>query len=197
MLQLGSYLTSIRLHLLAELYPILHELAATHFGEDFKDLELNYLCKLLPGNFKKISAAREETATLQADIIAIYADKLATGRDKEINSKQSQYGPHKDDFEVILNGNDLKIFGSRGQQRIATFLIKLAMWQYLAAQKGTSPIILLDDIMSELDGQNRKILEEMILGSGAQTFITTTHATDYGKDFRSKSEVKNLSDLLI
>ncbi len=175
LIQLGSFITLERKRILDILTPQVVKLAATHFKGELKDLNIVYHSRILQ-NFEGKEANEALTAT--------YRDLLMQNRDKEIYSRQSQYGPHKDDFDMLSGGRDLKLFGSRGQQRIVSFLFKLAMWHYLAELKTTKPVILLDDIMSELDNRNRLLLEEIIQKLQTQTFITTTHLSDYSEEFR-------------
>lgn len=189
MVNLGSYLVASRLHIFSVLQPLVSKLANEHFQGELDGVQLNYLSKFTRSDLD----ISQPFASLESDVRQTYERLLATGRDKELNSRQSQYGPHKDDFEMLHQGNDLKIFGSRGQQRIATFLLKFAMWQYLAELKQRKPLILLDDIMSELDERNRRLLENMITEIDTQTFITTTHASDYSEKFRHKPKVLQLT----
>lgn len=186
---LGSYVITKRLLILEELIPEVIRLANTYFGDEFNDVSIHYLSRFTQAEYKKGLSF----ATLQTTIANYFEQLLITGIDKEINSKQTLYGPHKDDFEFMLEGKDMKLFASRGQQRIVSFLFKLASWTYLAKLKNTKPIILLDDVMSELDSKNRVLLEEIIQSLKTQTFITTTHATDYSEKFSKQFRVLKLS----
>ena len=91
-------------------------------------------------------------------------------------------GPHKDDFKILSmqhpneptsqRGNvDLMIYGSRGEQRLAVLFLKLASLQYLETKLQVRPILLLDDIFSELDDVHRR--EVMAMTAGHQTIMTT------------------------
>lgn len=188
LITLGSYIIVKRLTILDILKPLIKALADTYFKGELDGLELNYLSKFM---IPDLDLKQSETDLIR-EIAAVYDTFLTAGIDKEINSKQSQYGPHKDDLEMRHEGNDLKLFGSRGQQRLATFMLKLAMWQYLGDLKHHKPIILLDDVMSELDARNRLRLEQIIANMGTQTFITTTHAGDYSENFRTQLQILNL-----
>ena len=83
------------------------------------------------------------------------------------------YGPHREDLEIYINDEDTKIFASQGQQRTAMLSLKLAVVQIIKETLGQTPILLLDDVFSELDQKRRKLLVETI--KGVQVFITTTH----------------------
>lgn len=189
LISLGSYVITKRLQILEQLVPEVVRLANTYFGAEFNDITIHYLSKFTGAQYRKGISFE----TLQATIANYYEQLLISGIDKEIYSKQTLYGPHKDDFEILLEGKDMKLFASRGQQRIVSFLFKLASWSYLAELKQSKPIILLDDVMSELDSKNRILLEEIIHGLMTQTFITTTHASDYTEKFSKKFKVLKLS----
>ena len=82
-------------------------------------------------------------------------------------------GPHRDDLQVLVDGLDAGAYASRGQARTAVLAMKLAEADYLKEQRGHEPVILLDDVLSELDANRRaQVLER--LGAYQQTFITTT-----------------------
>ena len=97
---------------------------------------------------------------------------------KKINNKEKKYkttlfGPQKDDFEFVLNDNNLKYYGSQGQQRLAVLSFKLAEIEIFNDYKNTKPILLLDDVFSELDSEKRNKLLSYIVDN-TQTIITTT-----------------------
>lgn len=92
-------------------------------------------------------------------------------RDIALGSTQS--GPHRDDLRFLCNGHDLASFGSRGEWRSLILTLKFAEIELLKAKNGESPILLLDDVFSELDESRQKTLFNSI--AGCQTFITTTH----------------------
>lgn len=80
-------------------------------------------------------------------------------------------GPHRDDLQILLNGMSIKSFGSQGQQRTGALALKLSQLEYVYQEIGEFPILLLDDVMSELDNQRRAQLLLFIDGR-VQTFIT-------------------------
>ena len=88
----------------------------------------------------------------------------------ELSSMQCLTGPHKDDFDVSLNGLSVKTFGSQGQVRTAAISLKLAQRELMARESGETPVLLLDDVLSELDpGRQDFILNQI---TGGQVFIT-------------------------
>lgn len=86
-------------------------------------------------------------------------------------------GPHRDDLELLLNHRPAKLFASQGQQRCIALSLKLAEVRFLSGQLGENPILLLDDVLSELD-LDRQARLLSLLDSHVQTFVTSTHATD-------------------
>ena len=88
----------------------------------------------------------------------------------ELESGQCLTGPHKDDFSVSLSGIDLKSYGSQGQTRTAAISLKLAQRELMAREFGEEPVLLLDDVLSELDpGRQDFVLNQIVSG---QVFIT-------------------------
>ena len=103
-------------------------------------------------------------------------------RREEIARGISLVGPHRDDFRFLLADADLTTYGSRGQQRTAALAVKLAETELVQQIRGHWPILLLDDVMSELDGQRRQRLMALIDGA-SQTLLTTTHVDAYSVSF--------------
>lgn len=102
---------------------------------------------------------------------------LQQRRREELARAQTTVGPHRDDLQVRLNGVEARSYGSQGQQRSAVLALKLAELAYLRQHLGTDPVLLLDDVTSELDGGRRSLLLEAV-GGEAQTFITCTTLGD-------------------
>jgi DNA replication and repair protein RecF len=89
-------------------------------------------------------------------------------------------GPHRDDFDLLLDGVDMGTFASRGQARTLALTLRLAEATYLASARGDGPVVLLDDILSELDSsRQRRVLETATRYD--QTLITTTEAEHVGR----------------
>lgn len=100
-----------------------------------------------------------------------YSKKLIENRKKDIGRSFTSLGPHRDDIEFLINGRDAKYFASQGQQRLITLCLKFAQRSLLSTEKGEFPILLLDDVMSELDEGHRKLILD---DEKSQVFITTT-----------------------
>ena len=102
-----------------------------------------------------------------------YLDKMKYYKNEEIEKGNSLFGPHRDDFNVYINGYNVKKYGSQGQQRTVALCLKLAYLEIAKQELGEYPILLLDDVMSELDMDRRIVLTNTI-HDRIQTFITTT-----------------------
>lgn len=103
--------------------------------------------------------------------------RLRETADKEVWNGSTLVGPHRDDVVFGLNGRDLASFASRGQQRTAILAFKLAELDLLTEQDGRPPLLLLDDVFSELDPDRRAHLVRRIAGL-PQAFVTTTTLDD-------------------
>ena len=116
-----------------------------------------------------------------------FAAHLQRLRDDEIGRGQTLAGPHRDD--VLLNVNNISIgtYGSRGQQRAATLALKLGEAELMRQRSGEAPVLLLDDLLSELDAERRMHVLEVILRPDQQTLITATGTSDFDTAFLEKA----------
>ncbi|MBP1926301.1 DNA replication and repair protein RecF [Sedimentibacter acidaminivorans] len=117
----------------------------------------------------------------------IFHQKINKNIDNEIQKNTSMYGPHKDDLIISLNNKECKYFGSQGQQRSAILALKLGEIEIIKDEIGEYPILLLDDVLSELDNKRKGFLINYI--KNIQTVITTTDDNDLinlTKDFDKK-----------
>ncbi|MDR2658228.1 MAG: DNA replication/repair protein RecF [Oscillospiraceae bacterium] len=103
-------------------------------------------------------------------------DALRNGRARDLASRGTGMGPHRDDFELTLNGKQVKVYGSQGQQRTAALALKLAAFSTIRDELDDSPVLLLDDVMSELDAERRRRL--LSWTPGVQKIITCTDESD-------------------
>lgn len=105
-----------------------------------------------------------------------YNKMLCEGRARDIARAATGVGPHLDDLVLRVGGMSLRSYGSQGQQRTGALALKLAELFYLQENIGEAPILLLDDVMSELDADRRRALLDFIRHERIQTFITATDA---------------------
>lgn len=104
---------------------------------------------------------------------AAYEERLKKTRSEDIRRGSTTFGPHRDDLRFFLNGDDIRRFGSQGQQRTASLALKIGELELMKGQRGEYPVLLLDDVLSELDEHRREALIEVINGK-VQTFVTDT-----------------------
>ncbi|MTH54171.1 DNA replication/repair protein RecF [Bacillus mangrovi] len=103
----------------------------------------------------------------------VYLEKFDAIKEREIERGTTLAGPHRDDLQFLVNGRDVQTFGSQGQQRTTALSLKLAEIELIHEEIGEYPILLLDDVLSELDDYRQSHLLNTIQGR-VQTFVTTT-----------------------
>ncbi|MCX6045310.1 MAG: DNA replication/repair protein RecF [Chloroflexi bacterium] len=163
-------------------------------------LQLHYVPSFNPGHLSEIeyiqltaehysanllamSSAQSEATTVATHFLA----KLRSRRSREVAAGNTLYGPHRDDLRFVTNGRDLRAYGSRGQQRTAALSLKLAELKVSTLTTGVAPLLLLDDVMSELDAQRRSTLLAALDGV-EQAIITTTDWDDFTPEFRARAQ---------
>ena len=113
---------------------------------------------------------------------------LQQTRREDINRGVTLVGPHRDDLHFLVDGIDMTLYGSRGQQRTAALSTKLAEVALMQQSTGEMPVLLLDDVMSELDADRRRQIITIVDQAG-QALLTTTDWTDYDPDFRRRAKL--------
>lgn len=111
--------------------------------------------------------------------------------EQELKYKITLIGPHKDDISFLMNGENIKNYGSQGQQRMAVLAVKLSEIEILKKYKKETPILLLDDVFSELDDERKNNLLEYIHG-GIQTIITTTDLKNINDSILKNAKIFNI-----
>ena len=109
-----------------------------------------------------------------------FEEALRSGRGRDIQLGMTLTGPHRDDLSILSNGIDLKKYGTQGQQRTAALSLKLAEIELVRQAIGDMPVLLLDDVLSELDSGRQHFLLESI--RDIQTLITCTGVEDFRKN---------------
>lgn len=115
------------------------------------------------------------------------AEKLRRNLDRDIYFGVTQSGPHKDDVIFSIDGREVKVYGSQGQQRTTALAARLAEIDLIREETGEEPVLLLDDVFSELDEWRQKFLLESI--GGLQAFVTCTGIEDSVKKYISKDNL--------
>jgi len=113
----------------------------------------------------------------ECEIESLLLESLVGAREKDLRLKTTTVGPHRDDIYVAINGKDVRSFGSQGQQRTVALSIKLAELEIFKKATGEMPVLLLDDVLSELDVCRRGRLLHAI--NKCQCIITTAEKQDY------------------
>jgi DNA replication and repair protein RecF len=104
-------------------------------------------------------------------------------RRDELARGQTLIGPHRDDLAFTVGAVNLGRYGSRGQQRSVTLALKLGEAELMRARSGDSPVLLLDDLLSELDAARRAHMLEVVRRPDQQTLLSATDLADFGADF--------------
>jgi DNA replication and repair protein RecF len=114
-------------------------------------------------------------AELRYDGTAPTVAELEGRLDRDLERGVTGLGPHLDDIVIAADGRELRAFGSQGEQRLAVLALLLAEAELLAERRGVPPLLLLDDVLSELDPARRRILAARVAGAG-QALVTATDA---------------------
>ena len=109
-----------------------------------------------------------------------FKKKLEKSREQDLFRKSTSYGPHRDDLDFFIENKNLKLFGSQGQQRTAALSLKLAELDLVKQKIGENPVLLLDDVLSELDRKRQHHLLDRM--EGIQTMITCTGLEEFVGD---------------
>ena len=180
--QVGALLISYR----ARFYQSLGKAAAEYHGQ------FSGGCEDFALNYKTVSTVSDPFApvtVLTEDLLR----HLESHYRAELESSQCLTGPHKDDFSVALSGVDLKAYGSQGQTRTAAISLKLAQRELMKRESGEEPVLLLDDVLSELDPSRQDFVLNQI--TSGQVFITCCEPgrfTKLGKTIEiDKGQVRN------
>jgi len=142
---------------------------------DARKLMVAELEELAQPTHHQLTAGRERLRVTYLPSVgaAEFQDRLQQVRDREVAQGMSVVGPHRDNLSFIANDIDMNIYGSRGQQRTIALSLKLAEARFMNSKTDDAPILLLDDVLSELDLTRRQHLLDF-LTSQHQVIITTT-----------------------
>jgi DNA replication and repair protein RecF len=121
-------------------------------------------------------------------VAASFRAQLAARRNEEMARGATLVGPHRDELRFIADEVDLGVYGSRGQQRTAVLALKLAEVEWMRAQTGEWPVLLLDEVLAELDARRRAYLLARINGAN-QSLMTGTGLELFGEDLPRRAHV--------
>lgn len=196
LVQHGAYIIMRRQQVLAWLDELVTRVHAELTGGRER-LRIQYLPQLELGhlNAHQLSLGHEPAAwgvldmpLSLADVEERFRQRLVDVRQYELERGVTTIGPHRDDVRFLVSSMDLTEYGSRGQQRTATLALKLSEVSLIADKKEEPPILLLDDVMSELD-ERRRVFLSGVLQDHPQVFLTTTDPAQLAPELRDAARL--------
>jgi DNA replication and repair protein RecF len=169
----GGFISSVRFEFVKKL-SMISKIIHRKITDGREELEVNYKCST--GN----TLQREE---IKKRLLEYYINNI----DDDVSRGYTQKGPHRDDLEIKINGIDVRTFGSQGQQRTAALSLKLSEIDIIKSEVSEYPVLLLDDVMSELDLKRQKYLLETL--KIVQTVLTCTSLNDINEYHFDEKEV--------
>ena len=144
---------------------------------------INKINKYITDRYNLISNIGYLKVKYLPNINIVLRNTINKNYDREIRNGMTLFGPHRDDFMFLLDDNDLKYFGSQGQQRLAVLAFKLSEIDIFEEYTNTKPILLLDDIFSEFDVKKRNNILKYINNIDIQSVLTTTDIKNINKRY--------------
>jgi len=153
-----------------------------------------FLNNILPKTYQDITATSQILKIEYRTSVAAdkYQQILNANRDKEILYQTTLFGPHRDDFTFKLANKNIALYGSRGEQRSALLALKIAELKYLEEKTQDKPILLLDDIFSELDALRKEKIANVL--QEQQSIVTTVDTAAVPQSLLAKSQIICLED---
>ncbi|MFT3983149.1 MAG: DNA replication/repair protein RecF [Lachnospiraceae bacterium] len=161
---------------------------------DRRNLFINQLNEIIYEIHKNLSGDKEKLKIKYEPNVEIieYEQKIRRNREKDIKYKLTSVGPHRDDFTFYINDVDTKKFGSQGQQRTAALSLKLSEIKLVKNITNHMPVLLLDDVLSELDSSRQNFLLNSI--GDIQTIITCTGLDEFINNRIKINKIFKVSD---
>jgi DNA replication and repair protein RecF len=157
-------------------------------GRKLVESRTEVIASLAPGFAERAEGLGLPSARLNYEGEPPTVELLEARLDRDLERGATGLGPHLDDVLLTSGTRDLRNFGSQGEQRLTVLALLLAEAELIAERRGFAPLLLLDDVLSELDRNRRRILAERVLGTG-QTLITATEASALPVDAAQVLEV--------
>ncbi|GKS82185.1 DNA replication and repair protein RecF [Ligilactobacillus pabuli] len=139
-------------------------------------------------SFEYESKLKNISGRSETELQQLMYQQLTEQAEKEIFQGTTLVGPHRDDLKFLINGKNVQIYGSQGQQRTTALSVKLAEIDVMKAQTGEYPLLLLDDVLSELDGQRQTHLLQTIQNK-VQTFLTAPAMNDVAQNLIKEPKI--------
>lgn len=178
LIETGSRMIERRLQFMQKLQKYASDIHS-RISDGLEKLLLGYTCSIAP-----VGTSLE----IEGDIRELFRQELDKMRRKDFARAVTSVGPHRDDISAQINGYDVGTFASQGQQRTTALSMKLAEIELIRNEVGEYPILLLDDVLSELDS-TRQIQLLRSMGERVQTFITATNTYGLEEFMTSDTEV--------
>jgi DNA replication and repair protein RecF len=144
-------------------------------GAELVSARLEVLAQLGPSFAARAGELGLERVSLRYEGDPPTPERLDAALERDLERGATSLGPHLDDIVLEADGRDLRSFGSQGEQRLALLALLLAEAETIADRTGVPPLLLLDDVLSELDPERRRILAARVRGAG-QALVTATDA---------------------
>ena len=145
-------------------------------GRKLVESRTEVIASLAPGFAERADELGLPSARMTYDGEPPTVESLEARVERDLERGTTGLGPHLDDILLTSGTRDLRSFGSQGEQRLTVLALILAEAELIAERRGFAPLLLLDDVLSELDPNRRRVLAERVLGTG-QTLITATEAS--------------------
>lgn len=184
--QRNNYLKSIKYGGKDEALLDVYDEQLANYGSDILKFRIQFIDRLsvfskkihekITHGIECLSLSYESSFSINDDLNDGLKKALLESRMDDIEKTTTSVGPHRDDFSIWINDLEAKVYASQGQQRTAALSVKLAEVDLIKSEKGEYPILLLDDVLSELDLNRRKDLISAF--KGIQTIVTTTDDED-------------------
>ncbi len=126
------------------------------------------------------------------DLVSAIFAALSESAERDVYRGSTSVGPHRDDVRLTLSGTDARVYGSQGQQRTTVLSLKLAQLEIIRVEKEDSPVLLLDDVFSELDRTRQRML--LVAAQDCQTFLTCTHLEEVAAAGVEQMQVYHVAD---
>ena len=162
-----------------------------------RDAFVSQLNEIIYEIHQKLSGGKEALKIVyEPDIVPDdFEEKLASCQERDIRTKQTSIGPHRDDFSFMVGSVDIRKFGSQGQQRTAALSLKLSEIELVKKVTKDIPLLLLDDVLSELDSSRQNYLLNSI--GDIQTIITCTGLEEFVNNRFEINKVFEVSDAVV
>jgi len=183
LVKFGSKIVYLRIQMSKELSLRLKDTLNQLMGKKVS-CKLVYQCSFINGETDKISLD---------SINELFTFQLSRIRQREIESGITLIGPHRDEFKIFVNGVDLRNFGSQGEQRVVAIGLRLVEAELIREAQKEAPLVLLDDITSDLDCEREKFLLKKIKSMG-QVFLTCQDLSRLNKAILNESLIFHLKN---